>query len=131
MAFVLEQSPIVVGASLEDFRVQVEIEGVLGDQARLTHGPELHRIEKDAAIGGGPHENRNRHSLASGQQAGTRAQARFLLGVAGAQEMTHLGARHLALEFGRQQALGQESILAKENVFIEADVRHADRALVS
>ena len=94
----------MVGAGFEDFGVQVEIEGVVRDQAGLPHGPELHGIQEHAAIAGRAHEDwgwRARWQVDS--KPARDAVLLLLRGVVLAQQVAQLGAGHLALEFGPRQ----------------------------
>ncbi len=121
----------MVGAGLEDLGVEVEIEAVLRDQAGPMHGPELHRIQEDAAVARSAHEDRNGAAKAGGEQAGLHAILFLLRGVVFAQQVAQFGAGHLALEFRAGENGGEEAVLVQQDAFVEGHIGDADGALVA
>ena len=127
----LEQPPAMIGAGLEHFGVQVQVERVFGHDAGVAHGPQLHRIQENAAIRRGAHQHRDGEAIASGQQAGRHSVALFLRGVICAQTITHLRAGHLLLKLGARQAGAQEAVLIEQHGLVEGHIGNADRAFVA
>ena len=121
----------MVGAGFENFRVQVEIETVIGNQAGLAHGPQLHGIQKDAAIARRAHEDGHGVAETGGEQAGGHAVLLLLRGVVFAEQVAEFGAGHFALEFGAGQHGAEEAILIQQDAFVEGHVGDADGALVA
>ena len=92
----------MIRAGLIDFGVQVQIEFIGFDQAGLLHGPQLHRIQEDAAVAGSPHEYRNRQAMTSGKQPMRHAALPLLLRIKRAQAVAQFRPGHGALELDLQ-----------------------------
>ncbi len=126
----LAQSPQVVRARLEDFLVQIEVEGVRR-AVDLRQRPQLHRVQEDRPVARRTDENGDRFALAQREQAFARLVLLFLRRIAPTEQPAHLGAGHLALELRFLEYRRDVLVLTEQHFFVEADVRDADRALVT
>jgi hypothetical protein len=110
--------------------VQIEVERVLRP-ADLRQRPQFHRAQEHRAVGRRAHEDRDRLAPAQREQPFGHAVRALLRSVTLAEEIAEFGAGHLALELGLAQAGGHEPVLLEQHVLVEADVGHADRALLA
>src|SRR5262249_37643476 len=120
----------VEGAALEDLAVEVELEAELVAEA-LLHRPEVDRVQEHRAVGRRADEDRDRLPCAEREQTLGHSVRLLLRGVALSEEEAELGPAHLLLELGQPQQRADEAVLLEQRLLREADVGHADRALVA
>ena len=118
----------MVRAGLEYLPMQIQIEAVGRDQAHLAHGPELHRIQENAAISWRADEDGNGHTIASRKQPFRRVVGLFLQAINPAQPVAELRAGHLALKLRQGQAGGDKPVLIEQDALVEGHIRNADRS---
>src|SRR5579871_903553 len=101
----------MIGTGLVDLGVEVQIETVRIDETGLPHGPQLHRIEEHASVGGRADEYRKSQAMTGGQKSGGDSIGTLLLRIERAQSIAQFRPGHRVLEFGTRENGGQKAVL--------------------